>query len=135
MMRNDTLQTVHSVSGGRVWFWPEVVITVEDWTVCKQQCVVVVHRGLCGTFLRPSFEATHLQAALWRQACRLCGDPAPENLHLGSLDPDAVLDGPDEAENSAAARQNHLKVSWMGRGRVEVDQSDAQTDEAAGWWQ
>lgn len=62
----------------------------------------------------------------------LSGHSAPENLQSVGLDPDPVLDDPDQPDNSAAGQQNHLKVSRMCRREVEGDQSDTQTDEPAG---
>ena len=105
------------------------MVTVEDGTVGEQQSVVVVHSVLWRSSLWPSSEATLLQEALWGQAGLLCGHSAPENLQPGGLDPDPVLDHPDQTGDSAAAQQNHLEVSWMSCSRVEGDQSDTQADE------
>lgn len=113
----------------RVWLRLEVVVTVEDRTVSKRQPVVVEHGGLCRSFLCSSFEATLLQRARWGQPHILHGLPAPENLQSGALDPDPILDHPDQTVNFAAAQQNHLKVPWMSSCRVEGNLSDAQTNE------
>lgn len=128
------LSTVFSPPGSRFWFRPEVVITVEERTVCKQRPVVVVHSLLCRTFLWPSFKAALLQAALWGQTGLLCGKPPSENLQPGGLDPDPVLDDPDQAENLGPAWQNHLKTPWRGCRGVKGNQSDPQTDESV-WWE
>lgn len=109
------------------------MVTVEDGTVCKQQRVVVVHSVLWRSFLWPSSEATFLQETSWGQASLLCGYSTPKNLQPGGLDPNPLLDRPDQTENSTAAQQNNLKVSWMScSSRVEGDQSDTQTDEPVG---
>lgn len=108
------------------------MVTVQNGTVCKQECVVVVHRVLWRSFLWSPSEATLLQGALRGQTGLLSGHSAPENLQSVGLDPDPVLDDPDQPDNSAAGQQNHLKVSRMCRREVEGDQSDTQTDEPAG---
>lgn len=111
----------------------EVVVTVEDGTVGERQAVVVEHGVLWRSFLRASSEAALLQGALRGQAGLLRGHPAPENLQPGGLHPDPVLDDPDQTENSAAARQNHVKVPRVvGCGGVEGDQSNRQADEPVG---
>lgn len=98
------LWTAACPDGSRVWCWPEVVVTVENGTVCKQRSVVVVHSVLWRSFLWLSFKATLLQGALWGQTGLLCGDFGLENLQPGGLDPDLVLDHPDQTEDSAAAQ-------------------------------
>lgn len=88
----------------RVLIRPNVVVVVEDGTVCKWQSVVIIHGGLWRTLLWPSFEAALLQRALQGQAGLLCWHSATENLQARGLDPSSVLDHTHQTKNCAVAQ-------------------------------